>query len=100
MDPVTISSLLAAAAGALGSEAVKDLYEAAKQAIKDLFGQDEDLLEAFQTRYEEVRRLCRSRGIGFVPISTHEDISTQLTKGLQALGNRRSANHSGVAGVA
>ena len=46
MDSVTISSLLAAAVGALGSEAVKDLYEAAKQRIKDLFGQDEDLLEA------------------------------------------------------
>jgi hypothetical protein len=48
MDPVTISSLLAAAAGALGSEAVKDLYAAAKQRIKDLFGQDEDLLEALE----------------------------------------------------
>ena len=60
----------------------------------------ESYAQAFQTRYEEVRRLCRSRGIGFVPMSTHEDISTQLTKGLQELGNRRSANHSGVAGVA
>lgn len=48
MDPVTISSLLAAAAGALGSEAVKDLYEAAKQRIKDVFGQEEDLLEALE----------------------------------------------------
>ena len=48
MDPVTISSLLAAAASALGSEAVKDLYEAAKQRIKYLFGQDEDLLEALE----------------------------------------------------
>jgi uncharacterized protein (DUF58 family) len=56
--------------------------------------------EAFHTRFEEVRRLCRSRGIGFVPMSTHEDISSQLTKGLQELGNRRTANHSGVAGVA
>ncbi len=56
--------------------------------------------QAFHTRYEEVRRLCRSRGIGFVPLSTHEEISSQLTKGLQELGNRRSANHSGVAGVA
>ncbi|MDT3778279.1 SUMF1/EgtB/PvdO family nonheme iron enzyme [Nitrospira sp. MA-1] len=46
MDPVTISSLLAAAAGALGGEAVKDAYKVTKQAIKDLFGQDEDLLEA------------------------------------------------------
>jgi formylglycine-generating enzyme required for sulfatase activity len=46
MDPVTISSLLAAAAGALGSEAVKDLYEAAKQRIKEGFGQEEDLIEA------------------------------------------------------
>lgn len=31
MDPLTISSLLAVAAGALGSEAVKDLYETTKQ---------------------------------------------------------------------
>ena len=59
----------------------------------------ESYAQVFQTRYEEVRRLCRSRGIGFVPIATHEDIPTQLTKGLQALGNQRSANHSGVAGV-
>jgi uncharacterized protein (DUF58 family) len=56
--------------------------------------------QAFHTRYEEVSRLCRSRGIGFVPLATHEDIPSQLTKGLQALGIRRSANHSGVAGVA
>jgi uncharacterized protein (DUF58 family) len=56
--------------------------------------------EAFHTRYEEVRRLCRSRGIGFVPLATHEDIPTQLTKGLQILGIGRSANHSGAAGVA
>ncbi len=60
----------------------------------------ESYAQVFQTRYEEVRRLCRSRGIGFVPIATHEDIPTQLTKGLQTLGNQRSANHSGVAGVA
>ena len=56
--------------------------------------------QAFHTRYEEVRQLCRSRGIGFVPLATHEDIPTQLTKGLQALGIGRSANHSGTAGVA
>jgi uncharacterized protein (DUF58 family) len=56
--------------------------------------------QAFHTRYEEVRDLCRSRGIGFVPLVTHEDLPTQLTKGLQELGNRRSANHSGVAGIA
>jgi len=56
--------------------------------------------QAFQTRYEEVRGLCRSRGIGFVPLATHEDIPTQLTKGLQVLGIGRSANHSGVVGVA
>jgi hypothetical protein len=59
-----------------------------------------DYAQAFQTRYEEVRRLCRSQGIGFVPLVTHEDISTQLTKGFQALGMSRSANHSGVAGIA
>ena len=59
----------------------------------------ESYAQVFQARYEEVRRLCRSRGIGFVPIATHEDIPTQLTQGLQALGNQRSANHSGVAGV-
>ena len=55
--------------------------------------------QAFHTRYEEVRCLCRSRGIGFVPLVTHEDIPTQLTKGLQVLGIGRSANHSGTAGV-
>ena len=55
--------------------------------------------QTFHTRFEEVRRLCRSRGIGFVPVATHEDIASQLTKGLQELGNRRTANHSGVAGV-
>jgi uncharacterized protein (DUF58 family) len=56
--------------------------------------------QAFHRRLEEVRRLCRSRGIGFIPIATHEDISSQLTKGLQELRNRRTANHSGVEGVA
>ena len=55
--------------------------------------------DAFHVRYEEVRHLCRSRGIGFVPLATHEDIPSQLAKGLQALGVGRSANHSGVAGV-
>jgi uncharacterized protein (DUF58 family) len=55
---------------------------------------------AFNTRYEEVRRLCRSRGIGFVSMATHEDIASQLTLGLQELRNRQTANHSGVAGVA
>ena len=55
--------------------------------------------QAFQTRYEEVRRLCHSRGIGLVSLATHEDIPSQLSKGLQALGSRRSANNSGVAGI-
>lgn len=57
-----------------------------------------DYAQAFDTRYEEVRRLCRSRGIGFVPLATHEDISSQLSNGLQIVGSRRSANHSGVVG--
>ena len=56
--------------------------------------------KVFHRRYEEVRRLCRSRGMGFVPLATHEDIPSQLTKGLHALGNQRSANHSGVSGIA
>jgi len=56
--------------------------------------------QVFHTRYEEVRRLCRSGGIGFVPLATHEDIPTQLTRGLQVLGLGRSAKHSGAAGVA
>jgi uncharacterized protein (DUF58 family) len=56
--------------------------------------------KSFHNRYEEVRRLCQSRGIGFMSLATHEDIPMQLTKGLQAVGARRSANHSGVAGVA
>ncbi len=56
--------------------------------------------KVFHSRYEEVRRLCHSRGIGFVPLATHESIPSQLTKGFQTLGSRRSANHSGVAGIA
>ncbi|MGD9849663.1 MAG: hypothetical protein AB7T38_00215 [Nitrospirales bacterium] len=48
MDPATIISLLAAAAGALGTEAIKDLYEAVKHRIKKLFAQDEHLLEALE----------------------------------------------------
>ena len=55
--------------------------------------------QAFHTRYEEVHRLCRSRGIGFIPLATYEDIPSQLTKGLQAIGVHRSANQSGVVGV-
>ncbi len=56
----------------------------------------ENYAQAFQTRYEEVRRLCQSRGIGFIPLATHEDILFRLTQGFQSLGVRRSANHSGV----
>ncbi len=61
MDSVTISSLLAAAAGALGSEGVKDLYAAAIQRIKDLVGQDEDLLEALELVEEKPQSSLRQK---------------------------------------
>ncbi len=48
MEPFSISMILAAAAGAAGNKAVTDLYDVAKHAIKDLFGQDKDLLEALE----------------------------------------------------
>ena len=47
----------------------------------------------FRERYEDVRTLCRTRGIGFIPLGTHDDILFQLRGGLQDLGNRRSAHH-------
>jgi uncharacterized protein (DUF58 family) len=50
--------------------------------------------EQFTQRYEDVRTLCLTRGIGFIPLGTHDDIPFQLRRGLQALGNRRSAHHS------
>jgi uncharacterized protein (DUF58 family) len=49
--------------------------------------------EQFTQRYEDVRTLCLTRGIGFVPLGTHDDIPFQLRRGLQDLGNRRSAHH-------
>ena len=52
--------------------------------------------QAFSRRYEDVRHLCYSRGIGFVPLVTHQDIFTQLTKGFQTLADGRSANRSGI----
>lgn len=48
----------------------------------------------FRERYEDVRTLCLTRGIGFIPLGTHDDILFQLRGGLQDLGHRRSANHS------
>ncbi|MDH3505009.1 MAG: DUF58 domain-containing protein [Nitrospirota bacterium] len=48
----------------------------------------------FRERYEDVRTLCLTRGIGFIPLGTHDDILFQLRGGLQDLGNRRSAHHS------
>ncbi len=50
--------------------------------------------EQFTQRYEDVRTLCLARGIGFIPLGTHDDIPFQLRCGLQDLGNRRSAHHS------
>ncbi|GJL58223.1 MAG: hypothetical protein NPIRA03_10800 [Nitrospirales bacterium] len=48
----------------------------------------------FRERYEDVRTLCLTRGIGFIPLGTHDDILFQLRGGLQDLGHRRSAQHS------
>ncbi|MFZ1747227.1 MAG: DUF58 domain-containing protein [Nitrospirales bacterium] len=48
----------------------------------------------FRDRYEDVRTLCLTRGIGFIPLGTHDDILFQLRGGLQDLGHRRSAHHS------
>jgi formylglycine-generating enzyme required for sulfatase activity len=88
MDPVTISSLLAAAAGALGSEAVKDLYEAAKQAIKGLFGQDEDLLEALELveakPESSLRKKTLKEQLENTHISQNQEIHDHFTK-LEAL---------------
>lgn len=48
----------------------------------------------FKERYEDVRTLCLTRGIGFIPLGTHDDIVFQMRGGLQDLGHRRSAHHS------
>lgn len=48
----------------------------------------------FKARYDDVRTMCLTRGIGFIPLGTHDDILYQLRGGLQDLGNRRSAHHS------
>ncbi|GJL62690.1 MAG: hypothetical protein NPIRA04_13440 [Nitrospirales bacterium] len=48
MDPITIGSILATAAGALGSEAIKDLYQAIKNRIKDIVGENDDVMEALE----------------------------------------------------
>jgi uncharacterized protein (DUF58 family) len=50
--------------------------------------------DQFTQRYEDVRTLCLTRGIGFIPLGTHDDIPFQLRRGLQDLGNRRRAHHS------
>ena len=56
--------------------------------------------DQFRQRYEDVRRMCLTHGIGFIPLGTHDDIPFQLRRGFQDLGNRRSATQSGVRGVA
>ena len=52
--------------------------------------------EQFTQRYEDIRTLCLTRGIGFICLGTHDDIPYQLRRGLQDLGNRRSAHHTSV----
>ena len=49
--------------------------------------------EQFTQRYEDIRTLCLTRGIGFIPLGTHDDIPFHLRRGLQDLGKRRSAHH-------
>jgi hypothetical protein len=49
--------------------------------------------EQFTQRYEDIRTLCQTRGIGFIPLGTHDDIPFHLRCGLQDLGKRRSAHH-------
>ena len=49
--------------------------------------------EQFTQRYEDIRTLCLTRGIGFIPLGTHDDIPFHLRCGLQNLGKRRSAHH-------
>ncbi|MEJ2229871.1 MAG: DUF58 domain-containing protein [Nitrospirales bacterium] len=49
--------------------------------------------EQFTQRYEDIRTLCLTRGIGFIPLGTHDDIPFHLRSGLQDLGKRRSAHH-------
>ncbi len=52
--------------------------------------------QAFEARYEAIQRLCRSRGMGFLSLATHEDIPVHLGKRLRGLGQQRSASHSGL----
>ena len=52
--------------------------------------------QAFEARYEAMHRLCRSRGMGFLSLATHEDIPVHLGKRLRELGQQRSASHSGL----
>jgi uncharacterized protein (DUF58 family) len=49
--------------------------------------------EQFRQRFDGIRTLCLTRGIGFIPLATHDDLPFQLRRGLQDLGNRRSAYH-------
>jgi hypothetical protein len=90
MDPVTISSLLAAAAGALGSEAVKDLHEAAKQGIKYLFGEEADLLEALDDVEEKPQSKNRRNVSGGLSIFfTLTSVCSGLCHSVELAGNAR-----------
>jgi dienelactone hydrolase len=76
--------LLAAAAGSLGSEAVKDVYNVTKQAIKDLFGKEEDLLEALDDvevkPQSNVRRETLEKKLEKVKFSQNREILEHLAR--------------------
>ncbi len=82
MDPITISSLLAAAAGALGSEAIKDLYQAIKNRIKAIVGEDQDVIEALEDVEEKpqskVRRETLEKQLAVVAESDDKEIHDRL----------------------
>ncbi len=90
MDPmtITIGGILAAAAGALGSEVVKDLYQVTKQAITDLFAEEEDLFEALEDvegkPQSNNRRKMLEEQLEKVHLSQNQEMVEHLVK-LEAL---------------
>ncbi len=50
----------------------------------------------FTERWDSIQSLCRSLGVGFIPIATHENIASRLRWGLQDLGYHRSASQRGM----
>lgn len=85
MEPFSISMLLAAAAGALGIEAVKDVYQVTKQAIKNLFGKEEDLLEALEDVEEKPQSSRRQKSLSEELDKAQVSISPEILEHLARL---------------